>query len=458
MFIKELRLPSITLLAGFLIAMFSSSRALAFDVVVGQQHLITLTGPVERLAIGSPDIADAQLLGSSEIRVLGQKPGETNLIVWRRDAAGTEGHETFPIVVVPDIALVRTLFRADPALAGLSITAAGPRVILAGSAASVAAHDKALALAKAALGAPVLDVSTVAGAQTVAVDIKFASVSTTALKGLGINFQLLRQGFQAAVSPPNGVQQFSLTSASASGASTSLSLADALPLGSAFNLFMAAPHLNLASIVSVLSSVNAAQFLAEPTLIVRSGHSASFLAGGEVPIPAPSTGSSTTATIVYHEFGVRLTIAATVLSRDRIALDVTPEVSDIDESNALVVNGFNVPAFQKRSASTSVELADGQSFVLAGLLYSTTQNIDQRIPGLSELPIIGNFFKSSQNQRERQELIIIATPHIVTPLPAGVTPAPLPGEALGHYQPTVGDMLMNRNTLPEQAAKFGLLQ
>lgn len=454
MLLSSAHLSRIILIAGAMLALIVAP-ARALEITVGQQRILTMTRPIERLAIGSAAIADAQALDSSEIRLLGVKPGTTDLIVWHRDATGKEEHEAFPIAVIPDASLIRRLLRQDPTLAGLRLVLDGPRAVLEGTTDSIAAHDKALALARATLGASVLDASTVEGEQTVAVDIKFASVSTTALKELGLNLQLLQHGFQAAITPPSGVQQFSLTNP-ATG-TTGLSLSQSLPLGNAFNLFLAAPHVDLASIISVLSSVNAAQFLAEPTLIVRSGHTASFLAGGEIPIPAPSTGNSTTATIVYHEFGVRLNIAATVLAPDRIALDVAPEVSDIDEANALVVNGFNVPAFEKRSASTSIELSNGQSFILAGLLYSTTQNVDQRIPGLGDLPIIGSFFKSTQNQRERQELVIIATPHIIAPLAANAVLPPLPGRSLEGYKPSVTDMLLDRNTLSEHVATFGLI-
>jgi len=440
--------------AAAFVLLCAAGPARAFEVVAGQQHLITLPNAIERLSIGNGEVADAQVTGNSEIRVLGLKPGKTDLIIWMHDGGGNDARRTYPIVVVPDLDGLRNLLRGDPTLAGLSAAWDGTRVELRGTATGVEAHDKAMSLLQS-YGLGVTDASSVQGQQTVAVDIKFAAVSVSALKKLGLNYRLLEHGFQSAITNPNSVQQFGFGANSGSG-NSGISLTAGLPIADAFNLFLAAPHANFAAIISALNGTNAAHFLAEPTLIARSGRSASFIAGGEVPIPVPSTGNSSSATIEYHDFGVRLTITPTVLSDRRIALDVAPEVSELDFSNALTVNGFNVPAFQKRAASTSIDLADGQSFILAGLMYSTSQDVDQRVPGLGDIPIIGAFFKSTQHQENQQELIIIATPHLVAPMKTESLP-PLPGQPLGDYHPSIADMMLDRNTVGETVAKFGLL-
>jgi pilus assembly protein CpaC len=207
--------------------------------------------------------------------------------------------------------------------------------------------------------------------------------------------------------------------------------------------------------ISVLGQVNLARVLAEPTLMVRSGDDAHFLAGGEIPIPVAQSGQANGAiSIQYRKFGVQLQVHATVMSDDRIVLNVNPEVSELDFQNALTLNGFNVPAIASRSTDTTIELGDGQSFVLAGLMYSTGNSIEQKVPGLGDLPIVGDFFKHSQNSSEQQELIIVATPHLVSPMAPGALPK-LPGEGTA-YSPSMTDMMLNTQQLDRFVAQYGL--
>jgi pilus assembly protein CpaC len=159
-------------------------------------------------------------------------------------------------------------------------------------------------------------------------------------------------------------------------------------------------------------------------------------------------------TIEYRKFGVQLHVHATVLSPNRIVLRVNPEVSELDFQNALTLQGFNVPAMRVRSTDTSIELGDGQSFVLAGLMYSSHSNIEEKVPGLGSLPVIGDFFKRSQNSAEQQELIIVATPRLVSPMEARDVPK-LPGEGLS-YSPSLSDTLLNTKQLDHYAGEYGL--
>ncbi len=189
------------------------------------------------------------------------------------------------------------------------------------------------------------------------------------MKVLGLNLQKLGSGFQFAVTAPSTVNSFQFSPSGGLGLDTSL------PLSKAFNLLLAWPGTDLLSVISALGSVNLAQVLAEPTLLVRSGDEANFLAGGEIPIPVPQSGQGNgTIAIQYRKFGVQLNVHATVLNSDRIVIRINPEVSELDYQNALTLQGFNVPAIRARSTDTTIELGDGQSFVLAG---PSLQRFDQ---------------------------------------------------------------------------------
>ncbi|KAB7738615.1 hypothetical protein F2P47_16530 [Parvibaculum sedimenti] len=162
-------------------------------------------------------------------------------------------------------------------------------------------------------------------------------------------------------------------------------------------------------------------------------------------------------TIEYKKFGVQLNVQATVLDHDRIVMKVNPEVSELDFANAITIQGSTIPALLTRSTNTTVELGDGQSFVLAGLMYSSSANVEDKVPGIGDLPIVGNFFKTSKNQQQRQELIVIATPRLVSPMAAGTTPN-LPGEGMPKYDPSTGKMLLNTGQLEDHIVKYGLMR
>jgi pilus assembly protein CpaC len=432
-------------------AFFSAiSPALAQDVTVplGGQQLVNVDGEISHLAVGDPAVADVKLVSARQLRVLGAKPGTTDLLVWRR---GQQEPDTFHLAVGADVAGLRAAFAADAELAGLTINDNGKTGILSGHVPTAAAHDRALALAHADLGKDITDISSVTQTQMVAVEVRFAAVSTTALEALGINLQRLgNSGFQFASNNPSTVSNFSFLG-------NSLAVTSSLPLSQAFNLMMAWPGADFMGVVSALNSANLATTLAKPTLLVRSGESASFLAGGEIPVPVPLAGSVSNAiTIDYKKFGVQLKLKATVLDDKRIVINVNPEVSELDPTNAIQMQGYTIPALKTRSTDTTIELGDGQSFVLAGLMYSEDSSQESKVPGIGDLPVIGTFFKQSQNSKERQELIIIATPHLVTPMKPGDVP-PLPGQDIS-YSPTLAQTVLNTRQLDKHDVEFGLMQ
>ena len=432
------------------LAATAGQPALAADVAVpmGGQQVVRIDGEVTRIAVGDPTIADVRLVSARELRVLGAKTGTTDLLVWRRGQAQPADYH---LSVGADVAGLKAAFAADPDLAGIAVNDTGKSVVLSGRVPSAAAHDRAMTLARAELGKDIADITSIGQTQMVAVEVRFAAVSSTALQALGINLQRLgNSGFQFSSNAPNTVSSFSFLQ-------SNLSVTGSLPLSQAFNLLMAWPGADFMGVVSALNSANLAQVLAKPTLLVRSGESADFMAGGQIPVPVPQSGGiSNTVTIEYKKFGVQLHLKATVLDDKRIVINVNPEVSELDRVNSVQIQGYTVPAIKTRSTNTTIELGDGQSFVLAGLMYSADSSMEDKLPGIGDLPVIGAFFKQTQRSRERQELIIIATPHLVSPLKPGEMP-PLPGENLS-YSPTLADTVIGTKPLDKFAVEYGLMR
>jgi pilus assembly protein CpaC len=428
---------------------------------VGAQRLIEVPAPVAKIVIGEPGIVSASVVNDHEVAVVGLKGGNTALTIFginnpnegwaylvnvgdapRKSTGGHGGG---------DGALTKAL-QADPELKGVKADDKGDALVMTGSVPSLEAHSRAAALAKAyGTKHDVEDLTNITGNQMVAVEIKFAAVSVSTMNELGFNFQQLGGSFQGATTAPSTVNTFT-------GGKNGLGLNTSLPLQSAFNLFLNSSKANSFATLSVLSGTGLVQLLAEPTLMVRSGEHASFLAGGDVPIPVPQGGSASGAvTIEYHQYGVRLEVEPVVMSNQRIALKVAPEVSEIDNTNALSFDGFSVPAFRRRSTSTMVELGDGQSFVIAGLIYSNNSFTENKVPWLGDIPILGDFFKATQNSRERQELVVIATPHLIHPMDPKEIP-PLPGAASASFNPTFGDTITNAKPLDHAVVDYGLIR
>ncbi len=211
-----------------------------------------------------------------------------------------------------------------------------------------------------------------------------------------------------------------------------------------FNIVWGGGSSRFLAMINALENSGFAYTLARPSLTVLSGLTASFLAGGEVPIPVPSSGSDNVS-IEYKEFGVRLALTPTVVSRNRITLKVAPEVSELDYSNAVTIAGTQVPALSVRRTDTSISLADGESFIISGLVSSNVRSSVDKLPGLGSLPIIGAFFRQSALNREETELLMIVTPHLVQPLAADARLPELPGEALRTYDPSWGRLFFMEN-------------
>jgi pilus assembly protein CpaC len=301
-------------------------------------------------------------------------------------------------------------------------------------------------------GAPSFSTSTGplrAGERVVAVDVQFAAVSSSTLKALGFSFSKLSGDLQGAVVTPSSLNSASFTS-------TGLTIDRSVPIQSAFNLFLSAPNRGIGAVLSALSSNGLSQLLAQPTLLVRSGEKASFLAGGEFPVPVPQSngGTGNTISIQYKEFGVRLTVTPYVLSENNIVLKIAPEVSELDYNNGVQLQGYVVPGIRRRSTETTVELGTGQSFVIAGLNYSNSSTTKEKVPFLGDIPVLGAFFKRQQNQKEQQELIIVATPRLVEP----ESVRPDLAKTMPNLDPSVGQMIVGNDGTERAVEAFGVVR
>ncbi|MBR0646328.1 type II and III secretion system protein family protein [Plastoroseomonas hellenica] len=420
------------------------AQAGAIGLGVGAQQVLDVGADVTRVAVGDPTVADIGMVGDRQLRIVGTGPGATDVVIWRG-----ERQQRIRVSVAGDPAGARALTAGDPALRGTRVGAEGGRVVVRGDVPSLEAQQRLLEAARARQG-DMVDLTRIRGDQVVAVEVKFAAVSSRRLRAIGFDFSALGGSLQVSSISPSSPTAGLAGAGALSGVTA--------PIATAFNLLVGqrAPN-QIQTALSLLTSTDFAQVLAEPVLLVRSGERASFLAGGEVPIPVPQGGLSNTITIEYRPFGVRLEVSPVVLSPERILLRVAPEVSELDFSNALSIQGYTVPAFRKRSTSTTVELGSGQSFMLAGLTSVTNGNLEQRIPGIGQLPIIGALFSRVQAQRDAQELVIIATPRLVRPMSQPQAEQALRPLRQQAPLPSVGDIILQRNTAAEASARFGLL-
>lgn len=381
-------------------------------LVVGSQRELRLNKPLERVAIGNPAVADALLLksgsGANGVLVVAKKPGATELMVWARGEAA----QTYRVQV--------DAMRGEPG--GPDVAVSGGGALISGEARDAQASLRAQLVARAATataegkGGVVIDRSTIPVSSTVQVDVKVVEVSKTVLKEVGFNFFRNSGGFAFGTFSPSSLNKATFTPGTG-GAQGSLSTDISLPMSSAFNLVAASLSHGIFANLSVLESNGMARVLAEPSLVALSGQSASFLAGGEIPIPVPQALGTTT--IQFKPFGIGLTVTPTVLAKDRIALKVAPEASDLDPSRGISINGAMVPAIVTRRADTTVELGDGESFVIGGLVSRTTVSNVNKVPFLGDLPIIGTFFRNLNFNQEDRELMIVVTPRLVRPLAKG---------------------------------------
>lgn len=415
------------LVACALSAAARDSQPATLQIEAGQQKVFLYAKGIHRIAVGDPEVANVTVTSEREVLVTAKKPGTTNFLLWHSEASAAPDITATILVTAAAGLAAHGLTELNPR--GPSAAEAGPKVQIQGESPTLEAH----AQARAALdekASTFVDNSTLGFDAQVQIDIKIVEVSRGKLKSVGLFLGKDTDNSTLAVSTPGNL---SGVSGVAGGL---LSSSGFLPQLQAFNFVFGNGNRGILGAISVLEGNGFAYTLAEPSLTAMSGQSASFLAGGEFPIPIRSgSGGDSSVTITYKEFGVRLTLTPTVLDPKRIMIKVAPEVSEIDFSTAVETGGVRVPGLSVRRTDTSVALGDGETFVLSGLISrSTLSNVD-KVPGLGDIPILGAFFRSTRFDRDDKELLMVVTPHLVRPMARQAQTPPLPGRGYRDYDP-----------------------
>lgn len=380
----------------------------ALNVPMNRAVVVESDIPFAELSIANPTIADISSLSDRTIYVLGKEPGRTTLTLLGGDGRLITNVE---VHVTPDIAEFKE--RLGQILPGeaIEVRTANDGIVLSGTVSSIARLDRALDLAQRYAPDRVSNLMTVGGTQQVMLKVRFAEMQRSVSKELGTSLSL--QG--ELLGDDLGVSGGTNTNNNAGGIASSLSglVPASNDANGAFVFGFNAGGLEVGILLEALESRGVVRTLAEPNLTALSGQEASFLAGGEYPVPIAQ--ADDTITVDYKPFGVELNFVPRVVDGDIINLELEAAVSSIDPSNGFVQGGFQIDAFQRRSTSTTVEMRDGESFAIAGLLSDDFRDLNGQVPWLGDVPILGALFRSAEYSREQTELVIIVTPHLVSP-------------------------------------------
>ena len=383
----------------------NTKEVVPINVLVGQSKLITFGSPIERFSVSNPEIAEAVLVGANQVVVNGKAFGQINFIAWEK---GTGRFLVFDVYVRTNLSLIDSQIRALFPKEDIRLSQANGSVVMSGSVSDPKIALQAEAVIQAA-GFKTVNLleSPVKNQSQVQLMVRVAEVNRSKLRELGSSWLYQSTPGQGAFVSGGGPGNLSnVTNGILSGTFSGLNL---FVLGS-----------NAASMIKAAQTNGALRSLAEPNLIAMNGQEASFLAGGEFPIPilqsSSTAGVGSAVTIVFKEYGVRLSFKPTIIDEDHIRLELEPEVSTLDAANGVRFDGFLIPALKTRRAKTGVELRDGQSFALAGLLDNSETQSLTKIPGIGDVPILGNLFKSKSFQKNETELMFIVTAQMVQPV------------------------------------------
>lgn len=375
--------------------------------------------------VGAPEVADVLPMSDRVIYVQGKKIGTTNVSAFDKDKKLIA---IVDVTVAIDSASIAQQIRSSTGARGIRVSSSNGQVVLSGVARDATVADRAVTIAKAATPTlPVVNAMSVASAQQVMLKVRFLEVTREAGRNLGVNWYVAQSGrgfntgfgapTQVDQSPsdtPGGIPLFQTLSTFA-GSTTGA------PFGVAIANLVNNNNTSVDLMISALESKGLVRSLAEPDLVALSGDTASFLAGGEIPVPVvqSSAGAVPVINVEYKPFGVQLTFSPTVLAGGVINLRLAPSVSELDFTNAVIVSGFRIPALTKREARTTIELRDGQSFAIAGLLQSQGLRNIAQLPWIGSVPVLGALFRSTAFQQRETDLVVMVTPHLVQPATPG---------------------------------------
>jgi pilus assembly protein CpaC len=415
---KRIRFATV-LLAASAAFLFAQAGPEEVRLTVGKSIVIDYPADIARISTSNPDIVDASPVTSREVLLHGKSLGTVTLVVWSKSGQ----RNFYNINVEQNLEPLRQLLKDTFPREDIHVQSSRDSLAITGQASSKEVADRATALA-APFGKTIvnnLQLPVAPVEKQILLRVKFAELDQSTASQFAIN--LVSTGATNTIGSitTGGAPAPAPSSISTGGSSTSFSITDAL------NIFAFRPSLNLGVLIQALQQRNLLQMLAEPNLVTTSGKEASFLVGGEFPVPVLQGGANSGAvTIQFREFGIRLTFNPVVTPNNTLRLYVKPEVSSLDFTNAVSLNGFTIPALATKRMETNIELGDGQSFVIAGLMDNQVTETFAKIPGLSSLPILGNLFKSKTLDKSKTELVVLVTPEITVPLQPGDTkPGPV---------------------------------
>jgi pilus assembly protein CpaC len=408
----------------------------SLHLLVGRSLVITSPTRIKRLSLADPAIAEAIVVSPNQVLVNGKAPGGVSLLLWDASDQSQDFEVSVDIDTLTLSQKIHDVFPNEP----VQVEASKDVVMLSGRISSAAVADKILEVVKNATPkvTSLMEVPAIPTGE-ILLEVKFAEVDRTLVSEFGVNILGIPGGKNIFAT---GTEQFSppalqgnlqapgtqgTTTTTTGNTSTTSTNATSFALSDLMNIFLYRPDLNLGATIRALQEKNILEILAEPNLLTASGKEASFLAGGEFPFPViQSTGGSGSfpaLTIQFKEFGVRLNFTPTIREDGLIHLKVRPEVSALDFTNALTIQGFVIPALSTRRIESEMNLKDGQSFAIAGLVDNRVTDILEKVPGIGDVPVLGKLFQSKSKTRSRTELLVVVTPRIVHPDSPGGVPA-----------------------------------
>lgn len=392
----------------------ASVREDVLELSVGEQRIVDWPKSLVRVAVGSEELAGLRIISPRQIVLQGKQIGTTSLLVW------LQGEKQ---VVSRQLRVSKAGGLPDrPESGGLRLKYDGNMAWLSGTTDDVAKLENARQHAmQGDEKAAIVDASSLSFGSEVQIDVRVVEFSRKVLNKAGLSILSNKSGFTFGAYAPGSLTKVQLANGAISAEAN-------LPITQALNLLVGSTSNNMLGVISVLEGNGFARTLARPTLVAQSGRNAEFLAGGEFPVPVPQALGQTS--IQYKPYGIRLQVSPTILSDKRIALTVSPEVSDLNFENGIAINGITVPSLTTRRATTSIELGNGESFVIGGLVSQSVMRNVNKVPGLGDIPLLGAFFKNVSLSREDKELLFVVTPRLVRPLAAGTELGAMPGDEM----------------------------
>lgn len=402
-------------------------------LTVGKSIVLDFPHDIRQISTSDPAIVDAIAVTTREVLVHAKAGGFATLIIWSRDG----NRSIYSVVIEQNLDQLRRLLKETFPNEAIQVQATRDSVSLTGKVSNKDVADRAVALVTP-FGKTVVNNMQVAAApveRQIVLKVRFAELDRNATRQFGVNLISTGAGntfgriTTEQFNPPD-IDKVSGGIPARTGGSAEFNVSDML------NIFAFRPDLNLGAFIRALQNEGVLQILAEPNLVTTNGREASFLVGGEFPIPVLQGGGNAGAvTIQFREFGIRLTFNPQITENGTIRMYVKPEVSTIDIARAITVSGFFIPALSTRRVETNVELREGQSFVIGGLIDDRVTESMGRIPGLASIPLLGHLFKSREERKERTELVVMVTPEITQPLDAPAPTPVMPREFMGPLKP-----------------------